>query len=175
MESIASTFDNFKEKFTRFKESGNDFNASAVKSKKSALKERISFDDKERVRNIILKYRQFENPVSKETEDDEEALLKAWELFFKVSEFNEANSSEDTFIEKIKISSPLVKKTDYTDGAGFSYLQAWFILNYGDKAKLYVPEIVLSGGSYELIFTAGDVFKASPLLKEILLCAKQVV
>ena len=76
--------------------------------------------------------------------------------------------SKTTFIERFTIASPISKKSRYLSEAGFAILQAWFILNHGEKAEKFIPEIVTVNSKPELIFTEAASFKMPPVLKEIL-------
>lgn len=169
MQDVASTFDNFKQKIDRIKQSGGEpLRKPAVpQSPVERIKEKISLDEQERIKSIRVRYCHFQLPLSKEIEEDEISLLKAWELFSKITALNKSDSSKDTYIEKFTIASPITKKSRYTDGLSFKYLQAWFIQNHREKADVFVPELTGSGEPL-LTFTPAENFKPDPFLKEIL-------
>ena len=171
MKNAASAFDDFKEKFSRFNASGNDLpplKKNSSKSSSAKIKEKISSSDEEHVQKIINKYNQYQLPLSKEIEEDELSVLKAYELFSRIRELNSSLGTKKTFIEKIRIASPVAEKQEYVSGTGFAYLQAWFILNHREKAKSFIPVISEHRGDAELAFASAECFKPSPLLKEIL-------
>ena len=170
MENISEAFNELDEKITRLKNSGED---EKVFSKNSplhgdSLKEKLSASEEERLSKIREKFSHYQLPLSKEIEEDELSLLKAYELFIKVRDLDASVRSRTTFIEKTVISTPITKKSRYASETGFAFLQAWFIINHGEKAEKFIPEIVSVNGKSELVFTESASYRMPPVLKEIL-------
>ena len=170
MENISEAFNELDEKITRLKNSGEDEKVFSKNSPlhRDSLKEKLSASEEERLSKIREKFSHYQLPLSKEIEEDELSLLKAYELFTKVTDLNDSVRSKTTFIEKFTIASPLSKKSRYSSETGFAFLQAWFILNHSEKAEKFIPEIVTVNGKSELVFTEAASYKMPPILKEIL-------
>lgn len=110
------------------------------------LQKKVYEKEKDYQKSIIAAYSRFMNPLrvlgknsreAQEIVEDEQSLLRAYNLFKAVKESNETLGDGSTFIKVSEIKCPLTEKLRYTEGGDFIYLQCWLIYEQGIKD--YVP------------------------------------
>lgn len=135
------------------------------------LQEEINRREEERTQMLRKRYLDFLEPRTPDIEEDEENLLKAYELFCKVNEITQAINQDPSKakarLRSMEIASPLCRRDDYTLGDALIFLRLWF-LNREPEA-VFVPEFVRDeSGSFYLDFTARELWTPGTLEKEIL-------
>ena len=110
------------------------------------LQRKVDEKDKDYRKAIVTAYSRFMNPFgtlgkmsreASEINEDEQNLLKAYNLFKTVKKANEEIGDGSTFIKFGGIKTPLTDKLRYTTGGDFIYLQCWLIYEQG--VHDYVP------------------------------------
>ncbi len=180
--SISKAFSDFSKKFERFKNSENSVRLEN-QNKNSTLQNLVNENENSKKQAILNSFKLYEIPFTKEIEDDEESLLKAYEIFKATLEINKNFADEKTFLSDFKISSPITKKSNYIFGGQFVYLQLWFRIC--KKIQDFVPILKKSSSgfadknfdekfaagknaeSFELSFVPFDDFEFSLKQKEI--------
>ncbi len=135
------------------------------------LQEEINRREEERTQMLRKRYQDFLEPPTPDIEEDEENLLKAYELFCKVNEItqtiNQDPSKAKVRLRSMEIASPLCRRDDYTLGDALTFLRLWFLNREPEAA--FVPEFVRDeSGSFYLDFTARELWTPGTLEKEIL-------
>ena len=135
------------------------------------LQEEINRREQERTEMLRKKYQDFLEPRTPDIEEDEENLLKAYELFCKVNEISETINQDATKakarLRSMEIASPLCRRDDYTLGDSMTFLRLWFLQKEPEAA--FVPEFVRAeNGQFYLDFTARELWTPGTLEKEIL-------
>ena len=135
------------------------------------LQEEINRREEERTQMLRKKYLEFLEPRTPDIEEDEENLLKAYELFCKINEItdtiNQDPSKAKARLRSMEIASPLCRRDDYTLGDAMVFLRLWFLNREPETA--FVPEFVRAeNGAFYLDFTARELWTPGTLEKEIL-------
>lgn len=135
------------------------------------LQEEINRREQERSEILRKKFMDFLEPRTPDIEEDEENLLKAYELFCKVNEvcetINKDASKAKARLRSMEIASPLCRRDDYTLGDSLTFLRLWFLQKESEAA--FVPEFVRAeNGQFYLDFTARELWSPGTLEKEIL-------
>lgn len=135
------------------------------------LQEEINRREEERTEMLRKRYLDFLEPPTPDIEEDEENLLKAYELFCKVNEISETINQEPSKakarLRSMEIASPLCRRDDYTLGDAMTFLRLWFLNKEPEVA--FVPEFIRAeNGQFYLSFTARELWNLTSLEKEIL-------
>lgn len=149
-ENIAEAMEKLSKKISLFKKSENKtFVPSESKEKK--LEKLIKINQAEKIEAIKKEYLNFKNPLSKEIENDREALLKAFEIFKSVSEIKKNTKSNESYLKSFQIDSSVCHKSEYTKEAcsKFIFLQCWFY--FEKNIKEYLPVIKKDKDSFTSI------------------------
>ncbi len=166
--SANRAFSEFSKKFSRFKKS-SEGKKNPDFQKKETLQNLIAENEERKKENVLASLKNYEIPFTKEIEDDEASLLKSYSLFKGVLELNKSIGNEKTYICDFKIASPLAKKTSYTYGTQFVYLQCWF--KYCKKIDDFMPVLEKSLESkcdkFNLTFIPSDEFEFEARQKEL--------
>lgn len=134
------------------------------------LQEEINRREQERSEKLRHKFEGFLEPRTPDIEEDEENLLKAYELFCKVNEISETinqdASKTKARLRTMEIASPLCRRDDYTLGEDMTFLRLWFLQKEPETA--FVPEFIRAeNGQFYLDFTARELWTPGTLEKEI--------
>ena len=145
--SITDALSNFTKKLSRFEEAES---AVFVKpeSKDKELQKKINLSEEEKIEKIRSEYEKYLNPVSKEIEEDEEALLSALRIFkaAKLAEGTEVSQKKNenlSSIHQLDFRSPLCQKQAYAYGSSLIYLSYWLFAVQGENE--WTPSIYKSG------------------------------
>lgn len=163
--SFSQTMSEFSKKLNRFTEAGNTKLEKPL-SQDKRLEQTIHNMEQDRKNLIEKQYAAFSNPVSQQVEEDEENLLKAYNLFKQALELNLNAGDSHTKLADLRISSPLCQKREYCSGSGFSFLMIWFLKKEQDAE--YVPVISMHNESRYLEFIPRDEYEFSKFEKEVL-------
>ncbi len=140
-------------------------------SDSSKLQTQINQHEEERLSYLQSRFSEYLNPLTQDVEQDEENLMKAYQLFLKLQELNKTDGDSATHLKSYLLTSPLCRKSEYTvlPSESFSLLRLWFIVNNPDAA--FVPEIVAmenAAGSFALDFIDIDMWQQTSFEKEII-------
>lgn len=167
--SVGGALKNFAAKFSRAKKEGS-LDEVKVESELRPVQESVEEYEARRLDAIKKQFDDFMNPVTQEIEQDEENLIKAYELYCKLVEACDTTGDTGTRLRDYSLLSPLCKKTEYTGGDRFLYLRLWFLKVTPDVK--FVPEITaVPGGTvpvYVLTFIDKDMWHPGLAEKEIL-------
>lgn len=163
--SFSQAMSDFSKKLSRFTEAGNTTIEKPLTPDKR-LQAAIHNMEQDRKSLIEKQYAAFVNPVSQQVEEDEENLLKAYNLFKQALELNSNTGDVHTKLADLRISSPLCQKSEYTSGSGFSFLRIWFLNK--EKEADFVPMISMYNESRYLEFIPRDEYEFSKFEKEVL-------
>ncbi len=172
--NILQTLQDFNQKLEEFSQRNGvripQENSEAQKLTK--LQQHINQQDEEKMTQLRSQFQEFAMPVTQDIEQDEEALLKAYDLFCQLKELNEQSGDRLTHLKSLSLTSPLCHKADYTAEGNsvnnrFAFLRLWFLSTKPDAQ--FVPEISADpNGSYTLEFTDLDLWQPTSLEKEIM-------
>lgn len=163
-ETIYDAFSEFSKKFARFKKSGESL--PKRKSEDDFLQDKINAGEAARKQAVSKSYRIYRDPfgeLGKTSEraraiyDDEQALLRAYNLFKAVTEASGGKSDKETFVSSFTIESPLARKNAYTFGGNFIYLVCHLMFEEG--VSDFVPVLNEEGASYRLSFVPAASFR----------------
>ena len=144
-------------------------NPPAPLSKDKKLQDQIKARQLDRQTYLVRKYKDFQEPLTNDIEEDEENLIKAYDFFCKLTELCEKEKAEnpETQLHSLELSNPLCLRDDYTLGDSMAFLRLWFLDKYKDAG--IIPEFKRAeNGSFYLIFTERELWTPSSLEKEIL-------
>ena len=151
MKNITEALSNFSKKLSRFEEA-QDKEFVKPQSKDAALQKKINLTEEEKIEKVKAQYEKYLNPVSREIEEDEEAVLSALRIFkaAKNAEQTEVSQKKEkqTSIHQLDFKSPLCQKQEYLYGKNLLYLTYWLQTVHGEKE--WIPSI------YK--FTSGERF-----------------
>ena len=125
-ETIYDAFSEFSKKFARFKKSGESL--PKRKSEDDFLQDKINAGEAARKQAVSKSYRIYRDPfgeLGKTSEraraiyDDEQALLRAYNLFKAVTEASGGKSDKETFVSSLRLSRRWQERTR-TRSAGIS-------------------------------------------------------
>ena len=157
----------FSKKFSKLNEEDKDqFEIPVSKSK--LLQDEITRREEERKEILRHRFSDFLEPRTQDIEQDEENLIKAYELFCKVTEVCESAAKENSTarLHTLEIISPLCKRDDYTLGDDFAFLRLWFLQK--NPVTTVIPEFIRDeNGQFFLNFIEKELWKPSSLEKEI--------
>ena len=167
MKNLSQAFEKFTDKFSRYK-SAEEKDKSFLKpvSTDQKLQQHIIQEENDKLEKLKAVLEQYRNPVSKEIEEDETALLKAWELYKKIREAENSVKDEKTFLKEFKIHSPVACKSEYTTGIKLAYLQWWFIQTHGEEKV--VPVIKEERNFFYIDFEDAQTFHFTGILRQAL-------
>lgn len=169
--NITLTLAEFSKKIMAFNKGAEVYireNTSAIKN----LQEKIREEEKDRINYLKARFAEYLEPVTKEIEEDEENLIKAYNLFCQINEIMEKMPDHTTHLKSLLIASPLCHKSEYTSelpSEDFSFLRLWFLVK--NPSSNYVPEIVKQDNqaeSYAIDFIDIEMWHQTSLEKEIL-------
>lgn len=169
--SMLQTLNDFSLKIKAMAD-GAEFSMQSGTSDMKKLQSQINQQEEEHLKNLQLRFSEYLNPLTQEIEQDEENLMKAYQLFLKLLELNKTDGDSVTHLKSYLLASPLCRKADYTAGIpseSFSLLRLWFVVNNPDAA--FVPEIVEmenAPGTYALNFIDIDMWQQTSFEKEII-------
>ena len=164
---IIEAMEKFSKKIVSFKRAENKSFVMNESSEKK-LQETINLSEQERVSAIKKEYENFKNPLSREIETDENALLKAFEIFMSLTELKKNSDGEGASLRNFEIDCSICRKSEYTKPAcsKFIFLQSWFY--FEKKITEYIPVICLSDKGYCYIdFSDADSCRFNSREKEI--------
>lgn len=109
---IIELMDDFSKKISTTNESQNII----LKATHSSIQEKINDRESERKEFLRKQMKNFFEPQTKDIEEDEESLLKAYTLFCKIKEIHKENGDNRTHLKAFSIVSPLCAKAEYISG-----------------------------------------------------------
>lgn len=166
MKNILGVISEFSKKLSKFEESENSVRVSNV-SDETKLKNEILLSEEERKTFILSEYKNYSEPVTKEIEDDEECLLKAYDFFKQIEEIKGKSAEANIKIMDSRLFCPLCTNSDYTQTKNFIFLQIWFV--HHNKDKSFVPVISsVAEKKYCIDFIKIEDWKLNSSEKEIL-------
>ncbi len=153
-EDKVNAFRNFEKKLKRYTESTDE--SIEIKSQdhliKQVIKESaVTYKDK-----VIRIYQEYIEPQSIQTEQDQDALVKAYDMYKAMLDLNDRMGDTTTRVSSFTISSILARNQLYTVNDKFVYLQMWFMNEKGYND--YVPVMVQTKNGYRLDFVDPDDF-----------------
>lgn len=156
----------FSDKLSKFNESGQNERCKPL-SNAQILQQKINIMEKERKQKLSSILNSYMDPFSRDIEEDEENLQKAYELFLAVFEANEKTGSGETRLLDFSIKSPLCAKDEYVSKNHFSFLLIWFMKKNNNCC--FVPQIVPYGkNGFCLRFIDKDLYSPSAMEKELM-------
>ena len=169
--SISQTLQDFTQKLEEFSQSGGIIiqNTDSETQRLKNLQDTINQQEEERKQTLRSQFQEFVMPVTQDIEEDEENLLKAYNLFCQINELNETSGDHQTHLKSLCLSSPLCHKSEYTaeESKRFAFLRLWFISKNPDAA--FVPEITADeNGMFALEFTELELWQPGSFEKEIM-------
>ncbi|MCR5218386.1 hypothetical protein [Treponema sp.] len=165
--NIIEAMEKFSRKMESFKKSDDKKNP-LPESADQKLQKRINLTEEERLAAIKNEYENFKNPLSREIESDEEALLKAYELFTALNELKKSFEGQGASLKSCQIDCSLCHKSEYTKPAcsKFIFLQCW--LYFEKNIRDYIPVIEENkNGSHDIAFADAEDFHFYSREKEI--------
>lgn len=169
--SVKQVINRFSKKFTRANANSPE-NLEQVNpvSQLHNAQEKIQEYEDLRIQSIKKQFTDFMTPITQEIEQDEQNLVKAYNLYCQLQELNSTAGDSLTHLRDFSLTSPLCKKVEYTSGDLFLYLKIWFLIVTPD-AK-YVPELTYittaAGTSCVLTFEEKEMWHPSIAEKEIM-------
>ncbi len=163
-ENLSDAINAFAQKFARFQKTGNEL--PKRKTEDEILQDKIDANESARKQSVSKNYKLYKDPFgalgkasdrARAIYDDEQNLLKAYNLFKAVKETVASKSDRDTYVSSFEIESPLTKKNAYTFGGSLIYLICW--LRFEEGIGDYVPVFQESGKSYKLKFIPSDDYR----------------
>ena len=144
MKNITDVISSFSKKLSRFEEA-EEKTFVKTERKDAALQKKINLSEEEKLERIKAQYGKYINPVSKEIEEDEEAVLSALRIFKAAKNAESAESGGKkgsdmpVSIHQIDFKSPLCQKDEYVYGKNLIYLTYWLQTVHGEKE--WIPSI----------------------------------
>ena len=166
--SLAQSIAAFSKKFEKLDDADKELYGQQL-SKDQVLQDEINRREEEHEADLRRRLSDYLEPRTQDIEQDEEALIQAYELFCKLNEVCEAAAKENSTarLHSIEISSPLCRRDDYTLGDEISFLRIWFLQKKPDAA--FVPQFTRDeNGLFYLDFTDRELWTPSILEREIL-------
>lgn len=145
---VAMAFNTFSRKLSRSTQLLDNADIDLCRED-DLLQKKIDERDKDYRKAIVTAYSRFMNPFrvlgktsreALEINEDEQNLLRAYNLFRAVKKADKEIGNASTFIQLEGIKSPLTEKMRYTTGGDLIYLQCWLIYEQG--VRDYVPCLV---------------------------------
>ena len=136
------------------------------KNESQLLQEKINSHQKAFEEEVVKKFNFYKNPVSKEIEEDEISIVKAYKLFISLKELNTKCGDEKNFISFDGFTSPLLTREIYINGDDFIYLKLWFI--YVNGAKDFVPVLEKADDKAKIKFVPFERYEFNFDEKEVL-------
>lgn len=178
-ESISDVFSNFAKKLSRFNQSGQEFQKR--KTEDDYLQDKINAGEAGRKQAVSKTYKIYKDPFgtlgktsdrARAIYDDEQNLLKAYNLFKAVSEACSSKSDKETFVSSFEIESPLTKKTSYIVNGNFIYLICW--LQFEENICDFVPVLEEKNNSYKLRFYSVENYRFENNDSEVIRMVKEI-
>lgn len=174
--NISEVFSRFSRKLKRFNDSP-DSKIVKTPTENSFLQEKIKEKSERLRKNVCATYKIYKSPFEILGADssraslidaDEQALLKAYNLYKSVMDLNLENQDEigSTHIKNVEIFSPLTQKSVYVSGGQFVYLRAWLV--FEKNCVQYVPFFENLNGDVRLRFEKSGNIKIDRHEEEIL-------
>lgn len=174
--SVQQVINRFSKKFTRANANSPEIldQVNPVYQLHGA-QEQIQEYENQRIQSIKKQFADFMTPITQEIEQDEQNLVKAYNLYCQLEELNSTAGDSLTHLRDFSLASPLCKKIEYTSGELFLYLKIWFLTVTPD-AK-YVPDLTYitaaSGSTCVLTFVEKEMWHPSIAEKEIMQAVQQ--
>lgn len=165
--NLAQSVAAFTKKFSKLNDEDKELQQTPL-SKDKILQEEIKLREAEREESLRRRFSDFMEPRTQDIEQDEENLLQAYQLFYKLQDLCEAAKQEKSTarLHSLKIESPLCKRDDYTLGENMAFLRLWFLQTNPDANV--VPEFIRDeNGLFYLEFTDKELWTPNSLEKEI--------
>ena len=178
-ENVSDAVNAFSKIFARFQKSGGE--VQKRKTEDEILQEKINSNENARKQSVSKTYKIYKDPFgalgtssdrARAIYDDEQNLLKAYNLFKAVSEAVKSKSDKETFVSSFEIESPLSRKNSYTFGGNFIYLICW--LKFEEGIGDFVPVFRESGKSYKLRFVPASEFRFENSDTELIAIIKEI-
>ena len=168
--SMIQTLNEFSQKIQALSQ-GAEVSIYEKTSDSSRLQAQINQHEEDRQKYLKSRLAEYFNPLTQDVEQDEENLMKAYQLFLKIQEINKTDGDSATHLKSYLLTSPLCRKAEYTaeHSENFSLLRFWFAVNNPETA--FVPEIVEmenTPGTFALDFIDIDMWQQTSFEKEII-------
>lgn len=166
--SLAQSIAAFSKKFDKLDDADKELRDQPL-SKEQLLQDEINRREEERDEDLRRRFSDFLEPRTQDIEQDEEDLLKAYELYCKLDELcqNASKEGSNARLRSMEIASPLCRRDDYTLGEEMAFLRLWFLQKNPDAEV--VPEFTRDeNGQFFLDFTDRELWEPSSLEKEII-------
>lgn len=167
--NLSQSISDFSKQLSRFTEAQKTQREEPLTNDKK-LQQRINDLETDRRERILQQYNVFNNPLSKQIEEDEGALVDAYKLFKSLLELNSEYQKSGTKLASLKIASPLCSRSEYV--TGFSFLRIWFLKHQANVE--YVPVMVDEDKNRYLDFVPLEEYQYSRLEKEILQVIEEI-
>lgn len=166
-QNIQDVLSSFSQKLARFNKSP-DAQRVVAPSKDSYYEEKIR-ERAERLRNsVVSTYKIYRAPFealgeksdrAASLDRDEQALLKAYNLYKSCMEIDKGNQDEigATHIKNVELYSPLADKATYTSGGQFIYLLCW--LYFEQNCQEFLPFFKDFENHFVLCFSPSENFQ----------------
>ena len=167
--AVSQALSDFTSKFARFAADPKAVEGLKVESPFKSLQDQINERESERASVLRRQFLEYVSPLTSDIEDDEEALLKAYKLYYQLVELNETAGDTGTHLRDFSITSPLCRKSEYTGGGDgrFCFLRLWFAATNPDALFMPVMEQDANGNWY-LGFIEKELWKPTLLEREIM-------
>lgn len=178
-ENVTEAVSAFSKIFAKFQKSGSDF--LKRKTEDEILQEKINSNENARKQSVSKTYKIYKDPFgtlgtasdrARTIYEDEQNLLKAYNLFKAVSDAVKSKSDKETFVSSFEIESPLTRKNSYTFGGNLIYLICW--LKFEEGIGDFVPVFKESGKSYKLRFVPVSDYRFDTGDTELLSMVKEI-
>lgn len=178
-ESISDVFSNFAKTLSRFNQSGRDL--PKRKTEDDFLQDKINAGEAGRKQAVSKTYKIYKDPFgvlgktsdrAKSIYEDEQNLLKAYNLFKAVKDVCDSKSDKGTFVSSFEIESPLTRKAAYIMNGNFVYLICWLMFeeNIGD----FVPVLEEVNNSCKIRFVSSENYKFNYSDMEVIRIVKEM-
>lgn len=172
-QKLSEAISNFSKKLARFS-SQPEQERRPVHTSDEKLQVQINEREDRMKAAVLATYKIYKSPFealgkdsnrAKIIDEDEQNLLRAYNLYKAVCAANSEKSDEHTFLKNIEISTPLAEKYAYTTGGQFVYLLTW--LFYEQNAKEFIPEFFeTQDGKFVLKFYPAEKYEFDAKTKE---------
>lgn len=178
-ENLTDAINAFAQKFAIFQKTGNEL--PKRKTEDEILQDKIDANEAARKQSVAKSYKIYKDPFgalgkasdrARAIYEDEQNLLKAYNLFKAVKEAVESKSDRDTYVSSFEMESPLTKKNAYTFGGSLIYLICW--LKFEEGVGDYVPVFEESGKSYKLKFVPASDYRFDSSDSDLISMVKEI-
>ncbi len=177
-QNIQDVLSSFSQKLSRFNKSPDSVRVSSQQRAKTEYLEEKIRERADRLRSsVVSTYKIYRAPLealgeksdrAASIDRDEQALLKAYNLYKSCMDIDKENQDEigATHIKNVELYSPLADKASYTTGGQFIYLLCW--LYFEQNCQEFMPFFKEIESHFVLCFSRSDGFQfADPHEKEI--------